>query len=205
MTVFLLVRHGLTDLVGRVLAGRTPGVHLNQSGYDQARSLLARLRGVPVAHVYSSPLERAVETASPLAESLGVPVMQAAELNEVNFGEWTGKAFAELERDPLWVRYHGSRESEEPPGGECLQQAQSRILSWLAEAQTRHDAEVVALFSHADIIKAALVGYLCAPLQTVERLEISPGSVSVVEYYRSGPRILAVNSVLGLPWAVAGF
>ncbi len=96
MTTFLLIRHGLCDPVGKAIAGRTPGIHLNDIGRAQALALANRLSGLPVAAIRSSPLERALETAQPLANAFGLQVVEDERLNEVDFGDWTGRTLTEL-------------------------------------------------------------------------------------------------------------
>src|SRR5918992_2747326 len=102
MTTFLLIRHATNSWVGKRLAGDIPGVPLNDEGRDQARRLVDRLRGVRIDAIYSSPLERAIDTAEPLASALGLAVRARHRLIEVGFGQWTGREIASLESDPLW-------------------------------------------------------------------------------------------------------
>src|SRR5262245_15419022 len=102
MTTFYLIRHGLTDAVGKILSGWTPGIHLNQTGQAQAEQLVERFQSIRIDAVFSSPLERCVETAMPLAGAKGLTLQTAPELGEVQYGSWTGRAFSEIETDPLW-------------------------------------------------------------------------------------------------------
>ena len=104
MTTFLLVRHGETDAVGKTIVGRMPGVHLNATGRAHARRLAQRLSRLPIRAIYSSPLERALETAEPLARARNLRIQTCEAANELNFGEWTGKTFAELDSLPEWRR-----------------------------------------------------------------------------------------------------
>src|SRR3954469_15033512 len=106
MTTFLLIRHALCDLVGRSIAGRRPGVHLNEAGKQQALALAERLSRLSLAALYSSPLERAIETAQAIGSRNGLEILPAHGFNEVDFGNWTGRTIAELEPLPDWRRFN---------------------------------------------------------------------------------------------------
>jgi probable phosphoglycerate mutase len=194
VTTFLLIRHGSTEWVGKALAGRLPNVGLDAAGRIQAQEVANRLAARPIAAIYSSPLQRAVETAAPLAERLGLPVVVRESLNEFNFGEWQGMKIADLQNDAHWRRFNELRGSTNAPGGELMLQVQTRMANELEDLRQLHREEAVAVFSHADVIKAALMLYLDMPLDCHSRLEISPASVNVLEIADWGPRVLAVNS-----------
>lgn len=199
MTTFLLIRHALNDTVGSRLAGWQAGVHLNAEGGRQAEGLASRLAGAPLAAVYSSPLERAVETAEPLARARGVEVRVADEFGEMRCGGWTGRTFGELDADPLWRRFNAFRSGTRPPGGETMLEVQARMLAGLERLGAAHADEAVAVVSHADPIKAVIAHFAGMPLDFFLRLEISPASVSVVGLGPYAPRILLVNDTGGLP------
>jgi len=194
VTTFLLVRHGSTDWVGKALAGRLPGVGLDAAGRVQAQEVANRLAGRAIAAIYSSPLQRAVETAEPLAEQFGLPIQTRDAFTEIDFGAWQGKKITDLNDAPEWQRFNALRGSTAAPGGELMLQVQARMANELENLQQQHREETVAVFSHADVIKAALMLYLAMPLDFHSRLEISPASVSVLEIADWGPRVLAVNS-----------
>lgn len=193
VTTFLLIRHGSTDWVGKALAGRLPGVGLDAAGRIQSQELANRLADRPIAAIYSSPLQRAVDTATPLAERLGLPVVTREALTEIDFGAWQGAKITDLEGDMHWRRFNSLRGSTNAPGGELMLQVQTRMAAELENLRQRHREEAVAVFSHADVIKAALMLYLNIPLDCHSRLEISPASVNVLEIADWGPRVLAVN------------
>jgi probable phosphomutase (TIGR03848 family) len=193
VTTFLLIRHGSTALVGHTLAGRLPGVHLDAAGRKQAQELALRLENRAIAAVYSSPLERARETAEPLAGRLGQQVRVVEAFNEIDFGSWQGKHIADLEGDAHWSRFNTLRGVTHAPEGELMLEVQSRVAHALEDLRQKHREETVAVVSHADVIKAALLLYMGAPLDSHLRLEISPASVSVLELAEWGPRITAVN------------
>lgn len=171
-----------------------PGVSLDAQGRDQAQQLAKRLGHRQVTVIYSSPLERAVETAKPLAEHLGIPVLIREGLTEIDFGAWQGKAVLDLDGDVEWRRFNELRGSTRAPEGELMLEVQVRMARELDDLRRLHPNQTVALFSHADVIKATLMLYLGVPLDSHLRLEISPASVSVVELAEWGPRIISVNA-----------
>src|SRR5688572_12959861 len=109
MTTFYLVRHGTNDFIGRGLAGRTPGVHLNEKGRKEALSAAKTLSDVDISQIFSSPLERAMETAQPLSELLGLPIQISDEITEVDFGEWNGAGQHELNKSRDWTLFSKER------------------------------------------------------------------------------------------------
>lgn len=193
MTRFLLIRHGLTEHVGHVLSGRLPGVHLNDAGRRQAEALAERLAGLPIAALYSSPLERARATAAPLARRLGQEVRIEDGLNEIDIGAWTGRRFTELHDDPLWQRFNRFRSGTRAPGGELMSEVQARMATTLERLHARHPDDYVAVVSHADPLRAVLLHYAGMPLDFFLRLEISPTSVSVLDLHDHGAVILRLN------------
>lgn len=193
MSTFYLIRHATNDFVGKSIVGWTPGVSLNAEGRAQAERLAWKLLGRGITRLYSSPLERALETAGPIAEALGLRVEVHDALGEVRYGEWTGKRFDELERDPRWRLFNHYRSGTRAPGGELMLESQARIVNELECLRVRHPAETIAAVSHADIIRAALVYYAGIPIDLHQRLEISPASFSILTLADSGPRILKLN------------
>ena len=127
MTIILMIRHGENDFLGKRLAGRLPGVHLNEAGKQQARDLVPLLAAAPVQAIYSSPMERARETAQPLAEARGLEIQIVEGLNEINYGEWDGKTFEELRQFELWHKLRENPGDVRFPGGESFQEAQQRV------------------------------------------------------------------------------
>lgn len=194
MAIFLLIRHGLTDGVGRILAGRMPGVHLNPAGSAQVTDLRRRMGRYRLRAIYSSPLERALETAEPIAADQGIPITLAPELNDIDFGSWTGKPFVDLDRLPEWAWFNSFRGFAAPPGGESLLDVQCRVMNLVARLEQEHPRDTIALVSHADVIKATLLTVLGAPLDMVHRLEVEPGSISTVEFAGGSPRVLDINA-----------
>lgn len=193
MTTFLLIRHGLTDAVGNLMTGHEAGVHLNADGRDQAARLPARLGNVPLAAIYASPLERARETAQPLAEARGLRVEIEPRFIEVDFGGWTGRRFADMASDPHWQLYNAFRGVTRPPDGESLLDIQQRTVAALLELQARHPNDVIAVVSHADTLRAILLYFLGMPVDFVQRLDLSPARISVLQMGEGAPRVLQVN------------
>jgi probable phosphomutase (TIGR03848 family) len=180
MTELLLVRHASCDVTDKVLTGRSPGVHLSDIGIRQAAVLAERLSELPIAAVYASPLERALETAKPLAERIGVPVRAAPGLTELDFGWWTGRSVESLASDPVWERFNRERGSTRIPGGEVMDQVVARATAELGRIAAEHGGHRVVAVSHGDVIRGALAHYAGMPLDRMLRLEVSPASVSVL-------------------------
>jgi len=193
VTTYLLIRHATNDWVGNRIAGWTPGVHLNEEGQKQAAALAAAWGDWPIAALYSSPLERARETAGPLAGRLGLPIQLREAFGELHYGEWEGRSLRELADDPRWQRFNACRGTTRIPGGELLLETAARAMTELEQLRARHAGEWVAVFSHGDVIRAVLMQYAGMPFDLIQRIEISPASVSVVELHDSGPRIKCVN------------
>jgi len=194
MTLLMLIRHATNDWVKKgLLAGWTPGVHLNEEGRTQAQALGEWLTTVPLTAIYSSPLERALETAQAVAAPHKLDVQIHAGIGEVQYGEWNGRSLRELVQKPLWraVQIHPS--GTRFPGGETIGEMQARVVAALDEIRSAHPQGVVAAVAHADVIKAAVAYYLGAPLDLFQRLVISPASVTVVGFSPFGPRLLRMN------------
>lgn len=194
MTTFYLVRHGACAGIGEQLWGRATGICLNDEGKLQAQNLAERFKTVSLSAVYSSPLERARETAEAIARLARLEVRQTAAFNEIDFGDWTGKTFAQLANDERWQRFNTQRSVSNVPNGESFLEVQARVVAELKRLSEQHGNQRVAIVSHADVIKAA-VGYVAGtPIDLLPRIEISPCSVTVIVTDRDGPRLLAVNS-----------
>jgi probable phosphomutase (TIGR03848 family) len=195
MMNLLLIRHALNDWVGKKLAGWLPDVHLNEEGRAQAVALAARLADVPLAAIYSSPLDRAVETAQPLAASQGLQVQLREGLGEIRFGMWTGRRLEELKKEELWPVIQVYPSGARFPEGESLHEVQARLVAELDAIRDAHADQTVAVVSHSDPIKLAVAHYLGLPLDLFQRLDISPASVTAFAFTRFGPRLLVMNHV----------
>ena len=198
MTTFLLIRHGMHELGGHRIAGRMPGVHLSPDGIVQAERLVSRLDGIRVDAVLSSPMERTMETATPLAEHRGLTVERCDDLLEIDFGEWTGALLADLGGDPRWRKWNEFRSGHRTPGGESMVEVQTRVVALLQRLTAAAPDGSFALVSHSDVIKAAVAHLVGAPLDLFLRIEISTASVTPVVIADLGPWVLAVNATAEL-------
>jgi probable phosphoglycerate mutase len=200
MTYLFLIRHGENEWVTtHRLAGRTPGVHLNDKGREQAQFLAERLSNQPISAVYSSPLERCIETARPLAGKLGLPVLAEEGVLEVDYGEWQGGDLKELSKQPEWQLVQVFPSGFRFPGGETLREVQSRVIATLERLRRLHEGEAIAVFAHGDVVRTALAHYLGVPLDLFQRLSISTASVSIIGFHRFGPQILRINDTGDIP------
>lgn len=193
MTILLLIRHGVNDWVHGRLAGWTPGVHLNEEGRRQAIATAARLAPLPIDALYTSPLERTVETAQAIAGPRGLPLRLVEGLGEVRYGEWQGAELKELYKHELWPGVQFYPSGTRFPGGETLGEAQIRMVTTLDALRAQHPKGIIAVVSHADIIKLAIAYYIGMHIDLFQRLEISPCSVSALAFTPMGPRLLAYN------------
>lgn len=193
MTTFYLIRHGENDLVGHTIAGRSPAVHLNAHGKQQARRLAEHLAGHKIQHLVSSPLERARETAEPLAQRLGLTIEFSDGLLEVNFGEWTRKRLTELDALDGWRQWNSFRSGHRAPGGESMLEVQARFVGEMQRLRQKWPEHTVALFSHGDALRAGICYWLGLPLDLLLRLELSTASYTVVHIGDFGARFQCIN------------
>jgi broad specificity phosphatase PhoE len=195
-TTFFLVRHAAHDRVGTVLCGRMPGVHLGALGKAQAERLAARFANENVAGIHASPLERAVETAEPIADRLGLPLDICQDAIEIDFGAWSGTSFEALAQDPRWAAWNNARSNSRPPYGETMLEAQGRIVGAMEQLRGRYAERSVILVSHSDVIKAALLYHLGLPIDAYGRLEVEPASISTLVVGEWGSKVLRLNEVV---------
>jgi len=199
VTTFLLIRHGETDYLGERLAGRLPGIHLNAAGRAKAEAVAAMLKPLSLDAVYSSPLERAMETAEPTARAAGKEIRADDRLQEVDFGGLAGKPFSELRDLPIWKDVHLRPAEIRYPGGESLQDVQDRAVRMIRETAAGRESGIVAVFTHADTIRLALACFLSMPLAAYHALVVSPASVSVLSLKGAAVRVSGVNLPAGSP------
>jgi len=171
-------------------------VALSREGLEQAE-IVADLLGVePLAAVYASPRERAYYTGRAIAEQHEMKVETSDALDEVDFGDWTGKSFDELEGDPLWDEWNSARGTARPPSGESMAEAVARAVGGLDEIARLHPEQTVAAVSHCDIIRGVIAHYLGLPLDNLLRFDVDPASVSRIAVGNWGARIISVNERL---------
>jgi len=193
MTDFLLVRHATCDAVGVAIAGRAPGVSLNEQGRREAERVATRLAATQIDAISSSALARARETAEAIARPHALAVRDDDAFAEIDFGEWTGRTLESLAPDERWRRFNTFRSATRIPGGELLAEAQLRAVRGLDQLRCAHPSGRVAVVTHADIIRATLAYYLGMPIDLMLRLEISPASVSTLRLDDGWVQVLRIN------------
>ena len=194
-TTMLLVRHGQTPTTGKVLPGRAKGLHLADEGRRQAEIAAERIAALKsVEAVYSSPLERAKETAAPISKALGLRTKVDRGLFECDFGDWTGKELSKLNKLPEWKTVQSAPSTFRFPNGESFTEMQTRMVSTLDRLRQQHPGGTIVCVSHADTIKAAVAHALGTHIDLFQRIVISPASVSALTWHAGGPIVLAVNS-----------
>jgi probable phosphomutase (TIGR03848 family) len=193
MATLLLVRHGHTDAAGKRLTGRAGGVHLNETGRQQAERLVGRLDGIRVDHIVSSPLERCRETAAPLAETMGRRVDVRRAWIEIDYGEWTGRSITQLRRTKLWRRVMTTPSNVRFPGGESLLEVQARAVDAAFDLAAEHARGTVVVVSHADVIRLVVAHLAGMHADHLQRLSIDTASITAVSLSDGVPRLLTVN------------
>jgi probable phosphomutase (TIGR03848 family) len=193
VTTFFIVRHGLTAHTGHKLTGWMPDVHLTDPGRVQADVLAEMLAGIEFAAVYSSPIDRTMETAVPIARRQGLRVEKRRGLGEVDFGKWTNRTFRTLRNTKLWARVQRFPSGVRFPEGESFLEVQSRAVGEIEALREAHPKQAVCCVSHADVIKLIVAHYLGVHIDLFQRMEIGPASTTVIATGDSGPRVLSVN------------
>jgi len=195
MPILLLIRHGENDFVKQNrLPGRLPGIHLNEHGQAQAAALADSLKKLPIKAVYASPLERAVETATPLAQALGLEIQLRPGLLDTHVGEWEGQLLKNLRKLPVWKQVQKQPSAVRFPGGESFLELQERLVTEIELIRRAHKPkELVAVVFHCDPIKLVLAHYIGLPLDGFQKLGVAPGSVSVLMLGKSAGLLAALN------------
>lgn len=198
MPTLLLIRHGENDMVGRKLAGRTPGVHLNDKGQKQAEAVAQTLAKAPIKAIYSSPMERAYETAQPLAAALGLEVQIRPGLIEIDYGRFQGRSFKQLQRAKIWKEVLKTPAEGRFPDGESFIEAQTRVTNELEAIAALHtEEEIVACFTHADVVRLSIAHYLQMPINSFQRLMVNTTSISVIVRVKDQVFVPHINQVAG--------
>jgi probable phosphomutase (TIGR03848 family) len=195
MPLLLLIRHGENDFTKKhKLAGYTPNVHLNERGQSQAQALADALKEVPIKAIYSSPLERAVETATPIAAARELEIQNEAGLLETNVGKWQGRSLAALRLQKHWKVVQNAPSRAQFPEGETFYECQTRIVAALDSISRKYKPQdIVACVFHADPIKLAIAHYIGLPLDHFQRLSCDTGSLTALYVNESGANLIKLN------------
>lgn len=199
-TTVLLIRHAQNEWVqaGR-LAGRIPGVRLNDQGQAQAAQLGEFLSSCAIQALYSSPLERAQETASAVAVRCGLPVETSEGIGEVDFGTWAGRTLESLKKEPVWRLVQFRPSHMRFPGGESIREVQLRAVDEIERLVAAHLGRTIVAVSHADVIKVVLGHYLGLHLDQFQKLVVSPASISRLVFSEWGGFVWSCNETGHLP------
>jgi probable phosphomutase (TIGR03848 family) len=189
-------------MVGKRLAGWLPDVHLNEVGQQQAAALAARLASEKgnIHAIYSSPLDRTMETARPVADVLGLDIQPLEGMAEVRYGEWEGQSIEELAKLDLWKVVQAFPSAMQFPGGERMRDMQMRGVAAVEEVASRlEDKQRAIIVSHADVIKSVVAHYAGVHFDLFQRLVISPASITMIGLEPYAPRILCMNDTAHVP------
>jgi broad specificity phosphatase PhoE len=198
------VRHAAHDNVGGYLAGRLHGVHLGPAGLAQATRLAQRMQREQFTRIYASPQERTQQTAMALATRSGLQHETSADLDEVNFGSWSGLDFVTLGQDAEWQRWNAARSLGQTPAGETMLDVQTRVLSLMRRIAESEASSSVVLVSHADVIKAAIAYHLGISLDRLGAIDIAPASLSILRIDGWHAQLILLNERADLYEAEAG-
>lgn len=193
MTTFLLVRHGDTDALGKYLAGSIPNCHLNPKGKLQVKRLSMTLAEIPIRAIYTSPLERAVETAEEMAIPHDLCPIHDPALGEMRFGGWEGKKFSELDQDETWQEFNEVRSMVRPPEGELMLDVQARMLEAADRIRRAHQDGIIALVSHADPLRALIAYFMGIALDHLQKIRLDPASASIVRWNGRWVEVAGLN------------
>jgi len=193
MTRLIWVRHAIADVSKGIIAGRGLEIGLSPTGILQARRLGDRLLEENLQAIFSSPQRRARETAEEIARTVGREISVADGLDELDYGEWTGRSFAQLDALPEWRAFNSTRSCTRIPGGEMILEVQARTIRLCERLAGRYPRDAIALVTHADVIRAALAYYLALPIDLSLRLEVSPASRSIVTLDGHCPQVVCIN------------
>ncbi|CDX22603.1 Phosphoglycerate mutase [Mesorhizobium sp. ORS 3324] len=195
-TTFFLVRHAAYDNLGCYLAGRLEDIKLCRAGREQARHLARRMARESLAAILSSPRKRTLETAKPIAAACGIEQISIRqELDEIDYGAWSGKTFQELNADAAWRLWNDQRQSARTPGGDTMQDTQQRIIGLMEVLRRQIPNRCVALISHADVIKAAVCKVLGLQLGDCFRFDVEPASITTIVQGDWGSKLTRLNEL----------
>jgi probable phosphoglycerate mutase len=198
MTSIYLIRHGENEFVGKKkLAGWLPGVSLNKNGHKQADAVVELFNDIKLKAVYSSPLERTMETAHPLAKAQKLKVIKAPGIGEIQYGTWEGKSLKVLRKRKMWPVVQRAPSLARFPEGESFPEAQARAVAEVEKIRTRHRGkkDAIACVSHSDVIKLIVSHYVGLPLDLFQRLHIAPASITALWVDDQISRLIYLNDM----------
>jgi ribonuclease H / adenosylcobalamin/alpha-ribazole phosphatase len=194
MTLCLLARHARHSQIECILMGRKDRGPLSAEGRNEAAELAARAGRLAITGLKSSPRQRALETAAIVAKATGLAIQVCPELDEIDFGSWTGRSFSDLQTDPAWRQWNAERGQSRPPQGESMAEAQQRIVNHLRRLHSACPNGRVLMLSHAEPIRAAVLHYMSLPLDDWSRLEIPPVGLAEIKMRANGRALVSVPS-----------
>lgn len=189
----VLVRHATCEHMDEMLLGRTVDAPLAEVGLREAEAMACALGLFHQALIVASPRRRAQQTAAAIATRYRAELVTSFSIDELDFGRWSGQTFTELAHDPDWRRWNEQRNLAATPAGERISDVQARVLRHLQQLRETFPGRPMVLVSHAEVIRAALLHWLQAPVDAYRRLTISPASMSHVSLSDGGPRIDSIN------------
>ena len=193
MISLYLIRHGDSTAIGKFLSGRAAGVTLTPKGITEVTELANLLRDVRFDAMYSSPMERTLDTARMLRHLCSNEIETEPAINEVDFGDWTGMTFDQLDHNPAWKQWFTKRSSAHAPGGETVKAVQERAVKFLQALENRHPSGRIAVISHGDVIRAALCHVLETSLDSIDHFDVDTASVTLVEMGQGFGRVRYLN------------
>jgi probable phosphomutase (TIGR03848 family) len=199
VTIFYLVRHGVTSHTGHRLSGRMPDIHLSDAGRSEAEIAASSLAKVRLKSIYSSPMDRCIETARIIADKHGLPARTRRDLAEVEYGTWTNRSLKAVARTKLWSSVQKWPAGTRFPEGESFVEIQSRGVAVLEDLRIRHPKDRICVVSHGDVIRLVMAHYMGIHLDLFQRILVTPSSISVLSVTDSGPLVLTLNAPPGSP------
>jgi len=200
VTIFYLVRHGVTSHTGRRLSGRMPDIDLTDAGRTEAEGAATSLAKVRLKSIYSSPIDRCTQTARIIAKRHSLPVRTRKDLSEVDYGSWTNKSLKSVARTKLWSSVQRWPGGTRFPDGESFAEIQTRGVAVLEDLRNRHPKDHVCVVSHGDVIRLVMAHYMGIHLDLFQRIQVGPASISVLGIGDAGPVILTLNTPPGSPF-----
>ncbi len=195
--ILFLVRHALTPVTGHKLIGRLPGFALSEKGREQAAETGRRLAGAPLRAIYSSPMERCVETAEAIAAHHKLKVQTVDDLSEIDYGSWQGRSLKSLHGTKGWKELMARPADFRFPGGETIREAHTRGMVAVEALRLKHQGKAVAACSHCDMIKLIVAGCLGLGLDLYDRINIAPASITTLYLSEGTPRLINASDTGG--------